>query len=131
MERNDQEKNLIETYLDQYEISSSDADYIWEKVLAAFDVLKNSGKKKFQDMSAAEKASIVALAGEVDENTSIECAIVDGVFILYEPNTRRQNVFHKTPVYPIAQTNSGLLAAGLGVISVLGIALAFRKIKNA
>lgn len=126
---NDQQKTAIERYLDTYEVSSADADYAYEKMLAVFDVLKASGKQKFQDMSAADKASVVALVAEVNDNTGFTCAIVDGVFIVYEPET--STAFYKDPVYPIAQTNRDLIAAGLGIISVLGMALAFRKIKNA
>lgn len=128
---NDEEKTAIERYLNLYEVSSADADYIWEKIQTVFGVLKDSGKKKFQDMSAADKARVVALVSDVDTNTSLECAIVDGVFVVYEPDTGKANIFYKDPVYPIAQTNRGLIAAGLGVISVIGMALAFRKIKNA
>ena len=127
----DEEKTMIERYLDQYNVTSSEADLIWEKIQAAFDILKNSGKKKFQDMTSADKARVVALVSDVDSGTSLDCAIIDGVFIVYTPDTGKSDVFYKDPVYPIAQTNSGLLIAGLSVISVIGMALAFRKIKNA
>ena len=126
---NDQQKTAAERYLNLYEVSSADADLIWEKIQASFDVLRDSGKKTFQEMSAADKARVVALVSDIDANTSVSCAIVDEVLVVYEPDTGE--VFYKDPVTPIAQTNRDLIAAGLGVISVLGMALAFRKIKNA
>ena len=127
----DEEKELIARYLDQYEVTSNDADVIWAKLQAVFDVLKKSGKKTFQELSSADKARVVALVGEVDATDSIDCAIVDSRFIVYVPNTNKGKIFYKTPVTPIAQTNRDLIVAGLGIISVLGMALAFKKIKNA
>ena len=127
----DEEKTLIERYLDQYEVTSADADVIVAKLQAVFDVLENSGKKTFQELSDADKARVVALVADVDATDSIDCAIVDGVFIVYVPNTNKGRVFYESPVKPIAQTNRDLIVAGLGVISVIGMALAFRKVKNA
>ena len=127
----DQEKTLIERYLNQYEVSSNDADYVVEKLNAVFDILKNSGKKTFQELSSTDKQRIVDIVADVSRSTDFDCAIVDGKFIVYVPNTNRGEKFYVTPVKPIAQTNRDLLIAGLGVISVLGIALAFKKVKNA
>ena len=133
-EATDQEKTLIERYLNQYEVSSNDADYVVNKLNAVFDILKDSGKKTFQELSSADKQRIVAIVADVSANTDFDCAIVDGRFVLYVPNPDNPNekeVFYKSPVKPIAQTNRDLLIAGLGIISALGIALAFKKVKNA
>ena len=127
----DQEKTLIERYLDQYEVSSADADLYVEKLEEVFDILRASGKKKFQELSSSDKTRIKNIVANVSAQTSADCAIVDGLFVLYEPNTNRGRIFYETPVYPIAQTNRDLLVAGLGLISVVGLALAFKKVKNA
>ena len=130
---NDQQKTMIERYLEQYDVSSADADLIYSKLQAAFDILRASGKKSFYNLSSSDKNRIVALVGDVSANTSVNAAIVDGNLVVYVPGTPNGSVFYKAPVNPIAQTDSNrsVIVAGLGLISLLGLALAFRKIKNA
>jgi len=130
---NDQQKTLIETYLNDYDVSSSDADLIYSKLQSALQILENSGKKSFYDLSSSDKNSIIALVSDVTANTSVDAAIVDGKLVVYVPGTSSATVFYKAPVNPIAQTNSNrsVIIAGLGLVSLLGITLAFKKIKNA
>ena len=130
---NDQQKVEIERYLNLYEVSSDDADYIYSKLQAALEILRASGKKSFYNLSSSDKNRIVALVADVTANTSVDAAIVDGLLVIYEPGTTSGTVFYKSPVNPIAQTDSNrsVIVAGLGLISLLGLALAFRKIKNA
>ena len=130
-EATDEQKNLIETYLNQYEVTSADADVIYAKLQAAFDVLKKSGKTKFEDLNASQKKEITDLVADVDATPSMDVAIVNGKLVVYVPNTNRAKDYYRTPVEPIAQTNRSLIVAGLGLFSVLGMALAFKKIKNA
>lgn len=135
-EATDSQKELIATYLDQYEVSSADCDYIAAQVDAVFDVLRNSGKTSFYDLSAAEKSQIVSLVADVSANTSVDVAIVSGELVVYVPGTNKGEVFYKTPVNPdvngeIAQTNRTVVIAGLGIFSLIGMAFAFGKIRNA
>ena len=128
----DQEKTLIERYLDQYDVSSEDADLIVTKLEETFDILKTSGKKKFQELSRTDKDRIVTIVTNLSAQAdSVDCAIVNGHFVVYVPGSNRGSVFYKTQVLPIAQTNRDFLVAGLGLISVIGMALAFKKVKNA
>ena len=129
----DQQKTLIEQYLNQYDVSSSDADTIYAKLQAALNILKNSGKKSFYDLSTTDKQAIVGLVNDVATNTSVNAAIVDGQLVVYVPGSTTGAVFYKAPVTPIAQTgsNRSVIVAGLGLFSLLGVAVAFKKIKNA
>ena len=132
----DTQKNLIKTYLKQYEVNSTDADYIVTKLEEVFNVLKTSGKTSFYNLSAKDKKKIVDLVAEVAANTSVDVAIVDGELKVYVPGTNKGEVFYETPVNPIttgemAQTNRTLIMASLGIFTVIGMALAFRKIRNA
>ena len=129
----DAQKNLIQQYLDQYEVSSGDADYIVSKLQETFNILKNSGKTSFYDLSSSEKENIISIVADVSANTSVDCAIVDGELIVYQPGTDKTEVFYDTPVNPIAQTDSSstLVIAGLGLVSLLGIGLALYKVKKA
>ncbi len=126
----DEEKTLVERYVNQYEVKEADADLAVEKMEEAFNILKNSGKKKFQELSRSDKDRITTIVTKLSADaTTVDCAIVNGQFVVYEPGTT--TVFYETPVLPIAQTNRDFLVAGLGIISVIGMALAFKKVKNA
>ena len=131
----DSQKTLIERYLNQYDVSSSHADYIVSKLEEVFNVLENSGKTSFYDLSSSDKQEIISIVAEVATNTSVDVAIVSGELVVYVPNTNKGEVFYETPINStkngeITQTNSSLVIAGLGLFTVIGIALAFRKIKD-
>lgn len=131
----DEQRVLIERYLDQYEVSSADADYIVSKLEEVFDVLRKSGKTSFYDLSASEKRKIISLVADVAANTSIDCAIVDGNLVVYVPGSNRSEIFYESPVIPnktgkITQTNRTLVMAGFGMFAVIGMALALRKIRD-
>ncbi|MBR3162067.1 MAG: hypothetical protein IKF19_04985 [Bacilli bacterium] len=132
----DEQKVLIERYLDQYEVSSADADYIVAKLEEVFSVLRNSGKTSFYDLSSSEKQKIISLVADVAANTSIDCAIVNGNLVVYVPGSNRGKIFYESPVTPvktgkITQTSGNLVLAGFGLFAVVGCALALRKIRNA
>lgn len=127
----DAQKTALEQYLNQYDISSSDADYISNKLDEAFNILKASGKKSFYDMTTADKKKIVALVSDVATSTSVKAAIIKNNLVIYKPGTNE--IFYETPIYPvngdIVQTNRGLTVAVTGIISAIGIAIALKKVK--
>lgn len=128
----DTQKTAMEEYLNQYDISSKDADFIAKKVDEAFDVLKNSGKQSFYDMTESEKQQVRDLVLEVANNTKVKVAIVKGNLVVYKPGTT--DVFYETPINPIngdiVQTSRGLTVAIAGVISVVGIAIAVTAVRK-
>lgn len=127
----DSQKTGIKQYLDTYEVSSKDADYIVSKLEEAKNVLKNSGQKSFYKMNKADKNKIIALVSDVATNTSVKVAIVKGNLVVYKPGTNE--IFYETPVNPvngdIVQTSRGLTVVIAGIISAIGIAIALRKVK--
>lgn len=132
----DEQKVLIERYLDQYDVSSAHADYIVSKLEEVLNVLKVSGKKSFYDLSASDKRKIIDLVADVAVNTSVDCAIVDGKLVIYVPNSNRSDIFYETPINPvktgkITQTNRTLVMAGFGLFAVIGMAFALRRVRDA
>ena len=132
----DSQKTLIERYLKQYDVSSEDADYVVSKMEAVFNVLKESGKKSFYDLSYNDKQRIISLVADVANHTSVDVAIVSGELVVYVPGSQKSEVFYQAPVVPnengeITQTNRTLVFAGLGLFTAIGISLAFRKMKDA
>ena len=126
----DAQKTALDQYLSQYDVSSSDADYIANKLDEAFNILKNSGKKSFYDMTKADKDKIVVLVSDVATHTSVKAAIVKNNLVVYKPGT--SDIFYETPINPvngdIVQTSRGLTVVFAGIISAIGIAIAFKKV---
>ena len=132
----DEQKVLIERYLNQYEVSSAHADYIVGKLEEVLNVLKDSGEKSFYDLSNGDKQRIISLVADVAVNTSVDCAIVDGKLVVYVPDSNRGEVFYESPVNPvktgkITQTNRTLIMAGFGLFAVIGMAFALRRVRDA
>ena len=130
----DSQKNVIRSYVKQYDLSDKDADYISKKIDEAMNVLKVSGKKSFYDLSSADKKKIVNIVADVTANTSVKLAIEKKNLVIYKPGTNE--VFHKEPIYPrengdIEQTDRSLSIAVAGLISLAGVAVAVKKLKNA
>ena len=128
----DNQKVLIKRYLDQYEVSSSDADFIAAKLDEALAVIKASGVKDVKNLSTADKNKIIALVNEVSTKTSVDAAIVKGYLVVYVPGTNKGDVFAKEEVRPkngdVVQTSSKATIAVAGLISILGIAVAVKKL---
>ena len=106
-------------------------DEVKDEYNKPFDVLRNSGKKRFYDMTQAEKQQVKDLVIEVANNTSVKVAIVKDNLVVYKPGTT--DIFYETPINPvngdIVQTSRGLTVAVAGIISAIGIAIALRKVK--
>ena len=127
------QRNIIEQYLNQYEVSSSDADYIVTKLDEAFNILRTSGKTSFYNLSKADKKRIFALVSDVSSNTSVSATIIKDDLVIYVPGSSQ--VFYKTPIYPngngdIRQTSTGVTVAAAGLIGVAGMAVALKKAKE-
>ena len=128
----DSQKTALEQYLNQYDVSSAHADIIAEKFDAVFDVLKNSGKKRFYDMTKAEKKQVKDLVLEVANTTDVDVTIIKDNLVVYKPGTT--DIFYETPINPvngdIVQTSRGLTVAIAGIISAVGIVAALLVVKN-
>ncbi len=127
----DSQKVLIKRYLDQYEVTNNEADYISNKIDEAKNILQASGKGSFNNLSRADKDKIIALCTDISSNTSVKVTINKGKLVVYVPGTN--DIFYSAPVNPangdVVQTSDTLTVAIAGVISVLGIAIAVRKIR--
>lgn len=137
---NSEQANLIDEYLRNYDITSTDADYIVTKLNEAMNVLKNSGKSSFYDMTKAQKDQIIGLVADVSANTGVKATIYKNNLYICNYNSTScvpgtSNVFYSTPIYPsntgsIRATGNGLTVAAAGLISVAGIAVALKKAKE-
>ena len=130
-EATDSQKVLCKRYLDQYEVSSKDADYISDKFDEAMAIIKASGVTNLYKLSRADKDKIIALVADVSANTSVKASITKGTLVVYVPGS--SDVFAKEQIFPkngaVVQTSDNVTIAVAGLVSVLGIAIALRKIR--
>ena len=130
-EATDNQKELVKRYLKEYEVSSTDADYISGKMDAAMNIVKNSGVTNLYKLSRTDKDKIIALVADISANTSVKAAITKGYLVVYAPGT--DNEYAKEQIFPkngdVVQTSSTATVAIAGIISVLGVAVALRKLK--
>lgn len=117
----------IERYLNENEISSTDADYIASKVDELITMARNTNATKMSDFTAAEKNQVVAMINDVSNKTSVKATVDKGVVTIYNADgtvfTKASNVIKRT-----GMNNIIVLASA---IVVLGVCLIARKVKNA
>ena len=79
-----QAKAAIERYLSQYDISSTDADYINTKINAAISILKSEGQTDFKKLSTSAKDKLKGLVKDVTDNTSVKATVTNGSIVVYD-----------------------------------------------
>lgn len=124
-------KNHIKTYLNQFDVSSADADYINTRINKAIDILKSEGKTDFSKLSASAKSKLKALVVEINNNTSVKATVTNGAVVVYDNNG--DEFFTVTDL--VKQTGSSvtttaILASISLVIVAAGALLVGRQVKH-
>ena len=124
-------KVLAERYLDQYEVSETDCDYISGKIDAAIQVLQNAKKADARELSNAEKEQLKALVSDVNANTSVKATVTRGSLVVFTPSGE---VFAEVN-HLVKQTDAGVstitIVAGVAIlITLAGAALVVRQVKH-
>ena len=125
-------KAAIERYLDQFNVSSTDADYIAARVDKAIEILKGEGQTDFTKLSATAKSKLKALVEEISTNTSVHATVTNGSVVVYNPNDGSE-FFEATKLVKHTGLGTSPLAiiAGLSVIVVAaGTCLVIKQLKT-
>ncbi len=119
----------ISDYLDTFEVSADDADFIAQKVDEAVKVVEESGVKDVKKLSSTAKNTILDKVAEISANTSVKMNVAeDGTVVVYNPNTGAE---WSRVTDLIKYTDNSAILMVAGIVSVLGIAVATRKIAKA
>ncbi len=122
------QKVEIERYLSQNNVSESDADYIASKIDEAVAIIERGNANSFEKLTKAEKNEIKALLTEVSNNTSVKVtAVKNGVKVYNLDGT----VFTVVTASKVKYTDTYMIIALAGVVSIIGIAVIARKMKKA
>lgn len=85
----DGDKVLAKKYLDSYEVSSEDADYIATKIDEVVSEMRKSGVTDFSDFSklpSSLKSKLRKLVEDVAANTSVNATVKKGFVVVYSPD---------------------------------------------
>lgn len=124
-------KNHIKSYLNQFEVSAEDCEYIINKINTAISILKSEGKTDFSKLSADAKAQLKALVVDIHDNTTVNATVTNGAVVVYD-NTG--DVFFEVTDL-VKQTGSetsttAIIAAISLVIVAAGALLVGRQVKH-
>ncbi len=124
-------KNQAKAYLNQFEVSSSDADYINARITKLIKILKDEKTVVGSELSASAKQQIRDMVTEIREHTSVNATVTDGALVIYDGNGE---VFVEVTRL-VKQTGSGvtttaILASISLVIVAAGALLVGRQVKH-
>lgn len=125
-------KAAIERYLNQYEVSSSDADYINERINTAISIIKSEGQTDFSKLSSSAKERLKALVVEISQNTSVKATVTEGSVVILTPDG--QGTFFEVD-HLVKQTGSSTtltaMVAGVSILIVAaGACLVVKQVKE-
>ena len=121
-------KVLAERYLDQYDVSEADCDYIAERIDLAVDILRNAGVVDARKLSAGEKNQLKKLVSEINANTSVKATVTKDAVVIYDENG---NVFAEANrLVKQTDNNTNIMILAACLIAFTGIALIIRQARN-
>ena len=127
----DSTKVLFERYLDSYEVSEADCQYISDRIDEAIGIIQAAKNADFKSLTKAQKDQLKALVEKVSANTSVKATVTNGSVVVYKPDGA---VFAEV-TDPIKQTGLetspvAMMASVSFLITLAGACLVVRQVKN-
>ncbi len=124
-------KNHIKMYLNQFDVSSADCDYINTRINKAINILKSEGTADASKLSASAKQQLKDLVAEIRENTSVKASVTDGAVVIYD--NEGEVFFEVTKLVKqtgIETSTTAIIASISLVIVAAGALLVGRQVKH-
>lgn len=122
------QKNLIEKYFNQYEVSSEDADYISGKIDEIVAVIEKGNATTVEELTRSEKDQIIAIVDQISAKTSVKGKMKNGALYIYNSDGTTFAVIDKL----VKQTDSSkAIVIMSGLVSLAGLSLVVRKTAKA
>ena len=118
----------IDRYLNKYEVSEEDCDFIASKMDEIYELAKADKAKSFTELSSASKTKAVSIVAEISSKTSVKASLTkNGILTIYESDGK--NVFAQIiDKHMVKQTGSNnIIFVALSIVSVFGIAYVAKK----
>lgn len=126
----DDQKIIVERYLEKNEISETDADTIWTKVQKALNVIKGQGNTNFTKYPQSVKNELKDIVEEISTETKIKATLTkEGLEV---KNSDGSTVIIDTPVKRTGyETSKTAIIAGLSILIVaVGTCLVIKQVKT-
>jgi len=127
---NDDHKVILERYLEENEISASDADIIWSKVQKALTIIKAQKHTDYTKYPQNVKDQLKALVAEISSETAVKATLTkDGLEV---KNMDGSKILIDTPVKRTGyETSKTAIIAGLSILIVaVGTCLVIKQVKT-
>ncbi len=119
---------LVERYLNEYEVSAEDADYIAERIDKAKGIIEKDGHAKFADFSEDTKKQLKTLVDEIDRKTSVSARCTKGSVIVEDKDGKTFAEVTELVKQTGSETSTIALMSSISLIIVLaGTALLGKK----
>lgn len=121
----------IERYLDKYEVSSDDCDYISGKIDEAIELIEKGTATEWSQLTASEKEGLISLVNDITSKTSVKASLSKGgVLTLYEEDGK--TVFTKiSDVIRNTDASMNIVLVAGAAISLVGLLLIAKKVVKA
>lgn len=120
--------NEAKRYLNKYEVSEEDCDFIIAKIDEIYELAKKDKAKSFTELSSSSKAKAVSIVAEISNKTSVKATLTkNGILTIFESDGK--TVFAQIIDKDITkQTGSNnILVITLSIVSLFGIVYVAKK----
>lgn len=118
----------IKRYLDTYDVTDDEANYIATQIDEAVKVVASSGVTDIKNLSNENKDKLKSLVSNVKNNTSVNATVdKDGNLVIYDKDG---NVFSKITKDMVRKTGNGYLTVIVSSISIIGLLVIAMKSKK-
>ena len=122
---------MVERYLNEYEVSAEDADYIATRIDQAKAIIEKDGHPKFADFSQKNKEDLRVLVQEIDKNTSVSATCTKSSVIVKNSDGSTFAEVTELVKQTGSETSTIALMSSISLIIVLaGTALVGKQAKS-
>lgn len=121
----------VERYLNQYDVNSTDADFIAKRVDKAKKIIEKDGHAVFEDFSSDTKQQLRTLVDEIVAETSVKARLESGaVIILNSDGSVFTEVTELVKQTGVETSYTALIASISLIIVAAGTCLIVRQVKT-
>ncbi len=121
----------LERYLNKYEVSPDDCDYIAGKMDAAIELIKKGKATRWKELTNSEKESLISMVNDISNKTSVKASLSKGgVLTIFEEDGK--TVFTKiSGMIKYTDNSMSVVYIAGAAISLVGLLIIVKKVVKA
>lgn len=124
----DHEKVLVEEYLTNNKISSSDADYIAKKLDEVINIFKSANTVDYSKLSKSDKNKLVAIVNDISSNTAVKGTVLKGgVLVIKNIDGTEFARVTKDAIRQTGTANITFITGGISLAGLVALILILKK----